>query len=259
VDLFEPGTGLTVQLHDFNGGIAPSGLFWTVPIPDHAFEVKGKRARLRLGELPVVDSYVIFGPTEDDALVSMDLVWEASEKKRHIRPGSSDPTDPTAFAGEFRNAVATGSFSGVNLGSGFRFHAEGATSEGIFAEIGHERNGFFLKHAPALASGGEPAIEEAPAIAPAPTAARALPSPATTATRIEFSVSATAPGTVAVFDLAGRRVATLMAGETLTPGRHGADWNLRDAEGRRVVPGVYLVRWQAGAEGGTSRVVVLPN
>jgi hypothetical protein len=34
VDLFVPSSG--AQVHDFNGGILASGLFWTLPVPDDA-------------------------------------------------------------------------------------------------------------------------------------------------------------------------------------------------------------------------------
>ena len=37
MDLFEPGSGS--QVHDYNGGIQPSGLFWIVELPDSAFRV----------------------------------------------------------------------------------------------------------------------------------------------------------------------------------------------------------------------------
>ena len=57
------------------------------------------------------------------------------------------PTDPKSFAGEFRLAVSTGTFSGTNSVTGFSFTSTGATTDDPdgFAEMGTERNGFFLR------------------------------------------------------------------------------------------------------------------
>lgn len=131
-------------MHDFNPGIASSGLFWTVRLSDGALSTSGNSARLRVENFPVVDSFVFLGPTEVPATVSFDVTWTATGGVTHFTPGSSDPTDPTNFEGEFRLATATGSFSGRNS-DGFKFSAANSTSEGVFAEMGKERNGVFLK------------------------------------------------------------------------------------------------------------------
>lgn len=90
-----------------------------------------------------MDSFVFLGETEVPATVSFDITWAASGDLRHLRPGSSDPTDLTNVFGEFRLATAVGSFSGST--QDFSFEATGASSEGVFAEMGRERNGFFLR------------------------------------------------------------------------------------------------------------------
>jgi len=68
------------------------------------------------------------------------------------------------------------------------------------------------------------------------------------------------PGRVAVdavvVDLAGRRVRTLAAGREFAPGLNRLDWDGRDAAGRPVPVGVYLMRVRAGGEAGVQRVVV---
>jgi len=93
----------------------------------------------------VVDSHVIFGEDEVPATVSFDVTWTGSGARHHYKPGSDDPTDPTNFDGKFREGVATGTFSGSNS-EGFSFTSDpGATSEGVFAELGTESNGSFLK------------------------------------------------------------------------------------------------------------------
>ena len=99
---------------------------------------------MRVSDIPVVDSFTFLGPDEVPATVSFDITWTPVSDVRHLTPGSSDPTDPTNFAADLQFAVATGSFSGSNA-EGFSFTATGASSEGIFAEMGHERNGRFLR------------------------------------------------------------------------------------------------------------------
>jgi hypothetical protein len=46
-------------VHDFNGGILPSGLFWLVELPAGAFTVagNGRLAFLRARDVPVIDSF----------------------------------------------------------------------------------------------------------------------------------------------------------------------------------------------------------
>jgi hypothetical protein len=122
-------------------------LFWTLRVPDSAltFSRNLKTAHLHVEDMPVVDSFTFLGENSVPATVSFDMTWKAVGKRSHFKPGSNDPTDPTNFDGKFRQAVATGTFSGSNA-DGFSFTSDpGASSEGIFAEIGIERNGSFLK------------------------------------------------------------------------------------------------------------------
>ena len=105
-----------MQLHDFNGGIQPSGLFWIVQVPDDALKMEGLTAKLHVENASVIDDFQFFAPGGVPATVSFDITW-------------------------FRLATATGSFSGSE--SGFSFTGQGS-STGVFAEMGTELNGFFL-------------------------------------------------------------------------------------------------------------------
>lgn len=150
IELYDPGSGS--QLHDFNGGITPSGLCWTVRVPDSALTVSEnlKRARLHVENTSVVDDLQRFGGAKIPATVSLDITWTAVGPQHHYKPGSSAPTDPTNFDGKFRIAVTTGTLSGSNA-EGFRFRGN-ASSEAVssvfgipgWAEMGIERNGSFL-------------------------------------------------------------------------------------------------------------------
>lgn len=132
-----------MQVHDFNGTINPSGLFWIVQVPDSALTVTGRTVRVQVDNVAVVDNFTFLGPNEVPATASFDITWTSFGKVQHYRPQSTDPTDPTNFAGEFRLATATGSFSASEGGFAFT-STPGATSAGIFAETGTERNGSFL-------------------------------------------------------------------------------------------------------------------
>ncbi len=145
MDLFESGPG-SPQIHDFNGGIPPNRLFWTVAIPVGAFSMShdGRRARLHLQGLSTIDSFVFAGANSTPAELDISIRWEATGPVEELGSGNHVPdTDPAAFSGRFRTAHATGTFGGIELGYGFATHGR-ATSRLGFAELGFERNGSFL-------------------------------------------------------------------------------------------------------------------
>jgi hypothetical protein len=144
VDLFEPGSGS--QVHDFNGGILASGLFWTLPVADSALRLsrEGRRAVLEVRDLPVIDSFQFFGPNQIPASVSFRVRWDASGPFVARGSGASVPaTDAAAFSGEVAVATSTGTFSGSEFGFGFRSDPGVSTARG-FAVLARERNGVFL-------------------------------------------------------------------------------------------------------------------
>jgi flagellar hook assembly protein FlgD len=82
------------------------------------------------------------------------------------------------------------------------------------------------------------------------------PNPFSTTTQFSFSLPARQTARVTVYDIAGRRVRTVLSGE-VQDGEHTATWNARDHHGHRVAPGTYFVRLQAGGETMTRKVVFL--
>ena len=132
-------------MHDFNGGILPSGLFWTVPAPGHALRLSrdGRRAVLTIRDVPVVDTFQFGGPNAIPATVSMHVEWRAtSARASAVRARQwRRPTPGPSWAGS--PARSTGRFSGSEFG--FRFRSNpGVSTERGFAELGRERNGVFL-------------------------------------------------------------------------------------------------------------------
>ena len=83
---------------------------------------------------------------------------------------------------------------------------------------------------------------------------RPLPNPTSGATRVDFAVPRDSRVTLGLYDMQGRRVATLVEG-LLPAGRHQAMWN-GTAGGRSAPAGVYFVRMQAPGVSLTRRLVV---
>jgi hypothetical protein len=134
-------------VHDNNGGIQLSGLFWTVQLSNDAFRMSpdGSSARLHATNVPLIDQFVFLGPNTIPSTVSLDVHWHANGPRVAQGSGRAVPsTDPAAFLGQFAPATSTASFSGRELG--FRFRTKpGASSDPLgFAEMGSERNGAFM-------------------------------------------------------------------------------------------------------------------
>jgi hypothetical protein len=83
------------------------------------------------------------------------------------------------------------------------------------------------------------------------------PNPFRRSTTIAFDLPVTTSLTLEVFDLLGRKVATLTRGE-LPAGAHTVDWDLRDAGGAPVRSGVYIYRLVAGEFRARRKMGVLP-
>ena len=83
------------------------------------------------------------------------------------------------------------------------------------------------------------------------------PNPSREASEIRFQVPSACAVDVTLFDLAGRKVRSLAAGERLTPGEHSIRWDGRDGSGAPVSNGVYLVQVRAGGDVGVRKLVVL--
>ena len=135
-----------MQVHDNNAGIPPSGLFWTAELPEDAFDLSrdGRRARVRVRAIPIVDSFQFASPFLVPSTVSFKIEWEATGPPEDLGSGNAvPPTSSAAFLGRFAPARATGRLSGSELGFSF-VSKPGASSDLGYAEIGTERNGVFL-------------------------------------------------------------------------------------------------------------------
>jgi flagellar hook assembly protein FlgD len=73
---------------------------------------------------------------------------------------------------------------------------------------------------------------------------------------VRFALDETARAQLSVYDVMGRKVATLVDAP-VPAGEHTVRWNGRAADGSTVASGVYLLRLQAGERVATRRLTVV--
>jgi hypothetical protein len=100
------------------------------------------------------------------------------------------------------------------------------------------------------------AVTPARANSPAFTLREAAPNPFDDQTRVRWNLARNSNVRVDVYDVMGRRVATLLDGSR-PAGSGEARWSGRDDRGGRVAAGVYFVRMRAGGETQSRRVVLV--
>lgn len=139
------------QVHDFNPGITPNGVFWIVEVPDDAVKVSddGGSLTIHLEDVPVIDLGSFPGGTgTTPAKVSFDITYTKSGIARHVRPTSRDPLSPFSWAGEMWTATNSGSFSVKYDDKSFSATGKFGSDflpAGNFGEMGVERNGSFVE------------------------------------------------------------------------------------------------------------------
>ncbi len=146
----DPLTPNTHQEHDFNLGIAPSGLFWTVRLPDDRVEVDGDDledgASMAVKGLSVGDyetlanSLFTHAIPPVPAVVSFVLRWTG-------KTGDTGAIDPGTNRFSFKGILthATLSWSASIPSTHFAFRSDSArTSHETFAELVNEQNGVFF-------------------------------------------------------------------------------------------------------------------
>jgi len=142
----------TYQVHDWEPGIADSGLFWTIPISPGSIKADpaSGRARFRVEALKIGDYGNFFnavgGGTPVPSRVSFDVLWQGGGSPVQLRDGTF------TFEGDYVPGPAGISFVASNDGSGvtYRSVAEGqynpALEQGGAGDpaVGTERNGRYF-------------------------------------------------------------------------------------------------------------------
>ena len=140
------------QLHDFEPGIADSGLFWTIPISPGSIKADpaSGRARFRVEALKVGDYHDILsavsGGTPIPSRASFDVVWAGGGSPVHLRD------ETFTFEGNYVPGPATISFVASNDKTGITYRSD---PEGQYIPtpeqggagdpaVGTERNGAYF-------------------------------------------------------------------------------------------------------------------
>ncbi|MBS1272446.1 MAG: hypothetical protein MAGBODY4_01591 [Candidatus Marinimicrobia bacterium] len=72
------------------------------------------------------------------------------------------------------------------------------------------------------------------------------PNPFNPTTNIKFSLADQQPVTIAIYNVRGQLVNTLMQNQSMQPGSHVINWDGTDKAGNTVGSGIYIYRIQAG-------------
>jgi len=83
------------------------------------------------------------------------------------------------------------------------------------------------------------------------------PNPFNPVTNVQYSVPRDANVELAIYDVAGRLVRTLVTEPAHSAGRHTVRWDGRDDDGRAIAAGVYFARLIVDAESTASKMVLL--
>ena len=134
------------QVHDWEPGIRPSGLFWTIPITPSAITVNRitDTATLKATNLAVPDYGNFFNaisPAPDPAPVPSHVSFEVTW------PGHGEVTevddDVFDFSGRFIVSDATIAFTASNDTAGVTYRSDPGGQINFDAGVGRERNGIF--------------------------------------------------------------------------------------------------------------------
>lgn len=128
------------QIHDFHPSIAPSGLYWVVPIPKGGLIISpdGKTATLEMGNVSVVDQpkWPALDAVGTPAIMSFRMIWKAADEKINY----DDPQKQFRVEGYRATAQLEAQVKVPSIGFSWKSDPLSA-SHANFAIIGDEVNG----------------------------------------------------------------------------------------------------------------------
>ncbi len=102
--------------------------------------------------------------------------------------------------------------------------------------------------------GGLTGVTSSAVDTPAAPVLRSFPNPFNPITSLAFNLDRAQPVDLQVYDLRGRLVSELIAGDILPAGPHARTWNGRDRHGNQAPAGLYLCRLRTDASTSTIKV-----
>jgi hypothetical protein len=218
----------------------------------------------------------------------MNLIWPLPDTYRQVNLGGTLPWDNAP--GGYRGSMAQMDATTAPYGDIIALHdnhcfvptvsALALTGVGPFHDIAGDaalmsRTAFDQVYYPAVNQGhidltaeskawfiaeieaGVSAVDDLPHLAARqPEMLPAAPNPFNPRTEIRFRLAEAGRVTVRVYDVAGRLVRTLAAGQPLAAGTHALLWQGHDDQGSAVASGVYLSRLEVGSVTRTGRVLL---
>jgi len=177
-------------------------------------------------------------------------------QKVKVVPFNTEPTEPSA-GGSFRVVqlpACTDTILVSSLGSSYTYDANVGQMLNVngLLHIDTDVSRILPRNDADITYLGEAGVDDGNPIA---IAFSVKPNPGVTQ-RVTFSVPSKAQVEVGVFDLQGRRVATLAHGE-LPAGEYSRTWDGRTIDGGKVAAGVYFYRLKVGSEIRTLRAVMV--
>ena len=128
------------QIHDFHPPIAPSGLYWVVPIPPRALTLSadGNSATLEMHDVAVVDQprWPALDAVATPARMTFKMVWTSTGA--HVT--YDDPSKHFRFTGTRATCQMEAQVEVPSIGFSWKSDPL-ATSKSDFAIIGDEVNG----------------------------------------------------------------------------------------------------------------------
>ena len=138
----------STQVHDFEPGIADSGLFWTVPIPDSQISANpgAGRGRYQATDMALPGYHDFFNSISPNppipavaSHVSFDVRWAGSGNRAHVDDSTFQ------FVGDFVDGPISIDFTAKQDSSPVVYRSRPTGQTTIGGGLGHERNGRFFK------------------------------------------------------------------------------------------------------------------
>ena len=138
----------STQVHDFEPGIADSGLFWTVPISDSQISANpgAGRGRYQATDMALSDHHDFFNSISPSppipavaSHVSFDVRWAGGGTRTRVDDSTYQ------FGGDFVDGPISIEFTAKQDNSPVVYRSRPTGQTIVGGGLGHERNGRFFK------------------------------------------------------------------------------------------------------------------